>query len=804
MIDGSATYDALPTTLSTWKNHSLTFFVSEEKAVTFRIGQYKSVDVGGGDSPVLYFDNLKLYNNPADKTELQALVDSANVMNNNPEQIPAGSTAYTDLSSTITAAQVVLDNASASAVEIAIEEQNIENAIADVYTMIAIQDRADTWSAGEDITNLISEPSFNGGINGWDNPNGFWTQGNDSYAGKEGALYIEKWQSSVSWTNQVLSQTIQNLPNGIYKVTAGAFCSGESDAFVFANDSTVEVRSNNTSDSTYTVMVTISNNEIVLGYKIGSAGTAGNYIGCDNFNLTYIGPENTPILYLSEASLSFDAITTSSDVEVNAFSLNENITITAPAAFTTNPTSITPIDGGVETNVSIIFNNTQSSSGYIYFTSGDAKDSLYVEGAADPTLVVNQTLLTFDDENASATFTVNGANLTEDITITAPSGFSLDATTLGQEAGETTITTTYDALAESRGYITITSSGLTKKVRVIGFMNFTPLYATGNLISDPSFNSLDAFGGWKNREITTDTLAVYSGRSSFFGNGNGICWDGDGFSLDYSLELGLEANSYYRLRAMVKTLDGALAFGIDGADINGTGGATVAFNVDTEGEWAQYDQVFLTGASPATDKQAVYFNSCEGTPTGTKGYLDNYELYKMPIHLAADSIFLVGVSDSVVAVTAQLANNETAYSISAPTGITISAASVAADGALDLTVSFNNSADAEGYVVFDNGTYSDSIYVKATKNTVTSVANNIMSKDKVFVSNGAINVSIDMVQAQAVSFKVYSLQGTLLASQVDNYSAGKHSTILKAELPSGVYLVNINKGGMAQTYKIVK
>lgn len=661
-------------------------------------------------------------------------------------------------------------------------------------------------TAQTDVTNLITEPSFNGGINGWDNPNGFWTQGNDAYAGKEGALYIEKWQGSGSWTNQVLSQTIQNLPNGIYKVTAGAFCSGESDAFVFANDSTVEVTSNNESDSTYTVMVTISNNEIVLGYKIGSAGTAGNYIGCDNFNLTYIGPENTPILYLSETSLSFDAITTSSDVEVNAFSLNENITITSPTAFTTNPTSITPIDGGVETNVSIIFNNTQSSSGYIYFTSGDAKDSLYVEGAADPTLVVNQTLLTFDDENASATFTVNGANLTEDITITAPSGFSLDATTLGQEAGETTITTTYDALAESRGYITITSSGLTKKVRVIGFMNDAPLYSTGNMLPDFNMNSLDDFDnswGGANRKIATDTLAVYSGRSSFFGDGQAACWP-DGFTLDYNLNLGFEANTYYRLRAWVKTLDGSLGFGIDGADINGTGGATVAFNVDTEGEWAQYDQVFLTGASPATDKQAVYFNSCEGTPTGTKGYLDNYELYKMPIHLAADSIFLVGVSDSVVAVTAQLANNETAYSISAPTGITISAASVAADGALDLTVSFNNSANAEGYVVFDNGTYSDSIYVKADKEVATSLASKLNARDKVFVSNGAINVSIDMVQAQAVSFKVYSLQGTLLASQVDNYSAGKHSTILKAELPSGVYLVNINKGGIAQTYKIVK
>lgn len=59
-IDGEATYAPLPA-IGAWNNEVMSFELTEAKDVTFSFGYNKAKDAGGGSSPILYVDNVKLY-----------------------------------------------------------------------------------------------------------------------------------------------------------------------------------------------------------------------------------------------------------------------------------------------------------------------------------------------------------------------------------------------------------------------------------------------------------------------------------------------------------------------------------------------------------------------------------------------------------------------------------------------------------------------------------------------------------------------------------------------------------------------
>lgn len=60
VIDGVGIYDAFPSAISEWKNHSLSFELTEAKVVKIRMGYKKTADKAGGESPILFVDNVKL------------------------------------------------------------------------------------------------------------------------------------------------------------------------------------------------------------------------------------------------------------------------------------------------------------------------------------------------------------------------------------------------------------------------------------------------------------------------------------------------------------------------------------------------------------------------------------------------------------------------------------------------------------------------------------------------------------------------------------------------------------------------
>lgn len=274
--------------LETWSADVVNFTLTEETTGKIQVGlQAKSA--GSGDHGRIFFDDLILLQSfDVDKTTLQALVDSATVMYNNQESVPVGSTVYTDLNTAITAAQVVLDNNDATLLDVTTQEGALKSAIDMVYGAIELQVRVDAWTVlPYDATSVIENPSFEtGDLSGWINNDGFGAQTNTAFGLKDGTYYVEKWKSASTggWSGVKLYQTIENIPNGIYNVTAAALNNPEATggAFVYANDSTAEVLS----VAEFTVKVVVENNTLELGYNIVSSG---NYIAVDNFRLSFLG-----------------------------------------------------------------------------------------------------------------------------------------------------------------------------------------------------------------------------------------------------------------------------------------------------------------------------------------------------------------------------------------------------------------------------------------------------------------------------------------------------------------------------------
>lgn len=60
-MDGLGIYDSFPSATDIWKNHSLVFVVTTPKAVKIRMGYKKTASVGGGSSPIIFVDNVKLF-----------------------------------------------------------------------------------------------------------------------------------------------------------------------------------------------------------------------------------------------------------------------------------------------------------------------------------------------------------------------------------------------------------------------------------------------------------------------------------------------------------------------------------------------------------------------------------------------------------------------------------------------------------------------------------------------------------------------------------------------------------------------
>ena len=148
-----------------------------------------------------------------------------------------------------------------------------------------------------DVTDKITNPSFEDGSNGWTITK-MQLQGNDGMSSyKAGNTYIERWISAPGLLGCASTkQTVTGLSNGVYRLTAAAMDISQN------NTSAAQVGAWIVGNGLRTAVTTLGNYSLDFFVTDGTAeigfvadGASGNWVGCDNFQLSYLGNTSTYI-----------------------------------------------------------------------------------------------------------------------------------------------------------------------------------------------------------------------------------------------------------------------------------------------------------------------------------------------------------------------------------------------------------------------------------------------------------------------------------------------------------------------------
>jgi len=264
-------------------------------------------------------------------------------------------------------------------------------------------------------------------------------------------------------------------------------------------------------------------------------------------------------------------------------------------------------------------------------TTAQINSLIVSDGLVAPVVSSTKSALYFDDIYKSESILVNGANLSQDITITAPAGVTVNPTSIPQSsATDVPVTVTWDGTTAVNGTITLTSGSTVTNISVKSSTNacYTPAFVSGNMIADPTFSaaslSAGGFGGWGSTSITYKNPYCGRGTAVITGNCSG--------SIDRSLNAvngnALAPNSQYRLRVMLNSKATAgTTFQIQVEGVNGA--ASIFFPIGNTNGWKQIDTTFTTAATVA--EKGIYINACTSVkPANTDTcFIDNYELYNL-------------------------------------------------------------------------------------------------------------------------------------------------------------------------------
>jgi hypothetical protein len=564
---------------------------------------------------------------------------------------------------------------------------------------------------------------------GWTNSGSFVNQTNTPLFTKDGTNYTEKYTGSGgNLATGTITQTVSGLANGLYGLVATGHAVQQAGgnplhtgAFFKAGTDSTEISSGGDYNVDYAIVsdaTSGSNGTLTIGYAL-SGTVACNWTGFDNFRLYYYGDGAIPPkILLSPASLTFLSAGTKK-VGVTGNSLTNTISITAPANFSVSPSTLAATVNG--DSVAITYDGGATTSGYVVFTSGAVKDSVQVTGTANPIITTTPSSLTLDDLHLTGSFTVNGLNLTSDITITTPAGITVNPATISKtSASNVTIAVTYDGVTTPvSGDIVVTSGTLVKNVAVTAFSSaacFTPLYASGNMIADPTFNAATlsdgGFEGWGPTAITH--TRQYCGRGAAYIRGT--CYP-DGGSINRSLNSAngnaLKPNSKYRLRAMINSqASGGKTFQFEIEGVNGT--ASQYFQIGNTNGWKQFDTTFVTGAT-VTEK-GIYFNSCYNNgavapPITDTCFIDNYELYDITQYIPLASLSNLTVDGTKVA---GFDSTVYTYDVISPAIPTVAAVAAVAGATVNITQATTLPGTAIVKVTSPDGTITNTYTINIT------------------------------------------------------------------------------------------
>jgi len=202
---------------------------------------------------------------------------------------------------------------------------------------------------------------------------------------QSGNVYFQYWSNASPRPDYSLSQEVY-LPNGFYKLTAGAGTGGTGFS-VFAN--AVEAVVSSTKE--YSLQVEVTNNVLTIGIK--SVNRSFDWSFADNFRLYYYGTEApaSPALEVDKATLNFFPFSKEQSFTVTGKNLTGPVTLTAPTGITLSKTSISVDEAQAEGGAAV----TATFTGTSAITGGSI--AIASEGAVSQSTAVNSFPLTGDN-----------------------------------------------------------------------------------------------------------------------------------------------------------------------------------------------------------------------------------------------------------------------------------------------------------------------------------------------------------------------------------------------------------------------
>lgn len=508
--------------LNTWVTDSVIISLGETTTGKIQVG-VNAPNAGSGSVGRIFFDNVKIVAPPVDKTTLKLLIDSAKVVVANPKPVVSTSTVYADLNSVVSVANTVYLSVSSTSADVASSEVSLKNGISTVYAANLLKTRIDTWtSLPYDATSIITNNSFEQGLTvGWTNV-GMVTQTNTSMgAYKNGTTYAEKWMASPgTLTNLKVNQVLNSLPNGIYKLTVGAQAiqqtttpSYPGGAYIYANGDSTQVYIL----GDYEVLTKVTNNKIDLGFVVK---TTGNWVAVDNFRLSYIS-DGSPYTTLSANALAFTPFVKEKTFNVKGDNFEADLALSTSAKFSLSKAALTPaeIKAGVDVTVTCLSTEAVAADS-IVFNSGNYKTKVALSMDETKLGVSNYGFFFDQSLTPSKALTVSG-DLFHDVTLTAPEGIALSATTV--TAAEAALGKAVDVLWNQTSfvgdqYIYLTSG--VQKDSVVVFAVKNSLVSTWD--ANDSIGTGTKLTDWGWSETLADGLTSVSNTYNDFGATSGV------------------------------------------------------------------------------------------------------------------------------------------------------------------------------------------------------------------------------------------------------------------------------------------
>ncbi len=303
--DGTTNYGSVKTfNLDAWTLDVVKFSVAEEGVGKISVG-FDATNVGNASSPHLFVDYVKLTYLGIDKTDLNNAIAEATTLYGDGSGVGAAA-----LKSAIDAAQAVADNVDATMADIETAKADLAEAVKDYnYAPYSPQNPLDmtSWIVNPTMDNKDAWVTINGVQNCAlaSNKTGDFT-GN----------FYEHWNPS-AYTGKFY-QTITGLPDGTYEMKAAIFgnaAAAGSGLYLYANDAQTEVTTQEPTYHTVTGIV-VNGGTLELGWKQDVA--TSNWVGSDNYTLTYLGYDVTVAVEALNAQITAAKALGKMDAEVKA------------------------------------------------------------------------------------------------------------------------------------------------------------------------------------------------------------------------------------------------------------------------------------------------------------------------------------------------------------------------------------------------------------------------------------------------------------------------------------------------------